>query len=165
MQSPFKKDHHSKTISTKCKVSISIFFFSIYKPNELNCFSIFLRGSILKMLNERYPEKLKQKWVDKQLDCPKQENEEDGISIMNIGGVFVVVIIGIVFAFVVLIVEFWYIKYYKKKYNIIEVAEYPREVLTSFNSMQKIMITTTIQGAKRKEIKRRPKDTQKNILA
>lgn len=70
------------------------------------------------MLNEKYPEKLKKKWIEKNLDCPKAEDDEDGISVMNIGGVFMVVIIGIIIAFFALIFEYWYIKYYRNKTNL-----------------------------------------------
>jgi len=34
-----------------------------------------------------------------------------GISIYNIGGVFIVILVGIGIAFITLIVEFWYYKY------------------------------------------------------
>ena len=51
---------------------------------------------ILQLLNERVLEDLKTKWWEfDRKDCPKIEDESDGISISNIGGVFLVIFIGI----------------------------------------------------------------------
>ena len=53
------------------------------------------RGSILQLLNKRVLEDLKTFWWDyERKECPKVEDESDGISIKNIGGVFLVIFIG-----------------------------------------------------------------------
>ena len=48
------------------------------------------------LLNQRVLEDLKTKWWEfDRKECPKIEDESDGISIYNIGGVFLVIFIGI----------------------------------------------------------------------
>lgn len=45
--------------------------------------------------------------------CEKPEDQSDGISIQNIGGVFIVIFVGIGLACVTLAFEFWYYKFKK----------------------------------------------------
>lgn len=69
--------------------------------------------SILKLLNQRKLEQLKERWWNKnpkKKNCPKLEDESDGISIQNIGGVFIVILIGIALSIVTLAFEYWYYK-------------------------------------------------------
>lgn len=59
------------------------------------------------LLNKRQLEKLKEDWWkndESQKPCEKPEDQSDGISIQNIGGVFIVIFVGIGMA--------WYVNYY-----------------------------------------------------
>lgn len=79
------------------------------------------------MLNKRQLEKLKEKWWNKnknKMDCEKPEDQSDGISIQNIGGVFIVIFVGIGLACITLVFEYWYYKY-RKNPKVIDVAEAP----------------------------------------
>lgn len=72
-------------------------------------------------------EKLKEDWWKNdefQRNCQKAEDQSDGISIQNIGGVFIVIFVGIGMACVTLIFEYWYYKY-RKNPKIIDVADAP----------------------------------------
>lgn len=69
---------------------------------------------ILQLLNQRALEQLKAKWWTKNVnkkDCPKVENESEGISIQHIGGVFLVIAFGTVLAFISLGFEYYWYKY------------------------------------------------------
>lgn len=71
---------------------------------------------ILMLLNKRELEKLKERWWkndEVQSTCQKPEDQSDGISIQNIGGVFIVIFVGIAMACVTLIFEYWWYKYRK----------------------------------------------------
>lgn len=51
-------------------------------------------NAILELLNKRQLEKLKEQWWkndELQSKCDKPEDQSDGISIQNIGGVFIVI--------------------------------------------------------------------------
>lgn len=68
------------------------------------------------LLNKRHLEKLKEKWWrkdDVSGKCEKPEDQSDGISIQNIGGVFIVIFVGIAMACLTLLFEFWYYKFRK----------------------------------------------------
>ncbi|XP_017461181.1 PREDICTED: ionotropic receptor 25a-like, partial [Rhagoletis zephyria] len=72
-----------------------------------------LSSAILKLLNQRRLENLKEKWwnrLPERIDCQDSKKQSDGISIQNIGGVFIVILIGVVLACVTLVVEYWYFK-------------------------------------------------------
>lgn len=72
----------------------------------------FVRYSILQLLNQRTLEKLKKKWWDKnKVKCPKLENESEGISLNNIGGVFILIAGGAALALVCLGFELYFFKY------------------------------------------------------
>lgn len=80
---------------------------------------------ILMLLNKRQLEKLKEDWWKNKeylKVCEKPEDQSDGISIQNIGGVFIVIFVGIGMACVTLLFEYWYYKY-RKNPKIIDVAE------------------------------------------
>lgn len=80
---------------------------------------------ILTLLNKRQLEKLKEKWWknDEALaKCDKPEDQSDGISIQNIGGVFIVIFVGIGMACITLVFEYWWYRY-RKNPRIIDVAE------------------------------------------
>lgn len=87
----------------RCKVNICIF-------------------RILQLLNKRYLEKLKEDWWKDKRKCEKVEDQSDGISIQNIGGVFIVIFVGIGMACLTLIFEYYWYKY-RKSTKIIDVAE------------------------------------------
>lgn len=76
------------------------------------------------LLNQRKLEKLKEDWWNDEFKktCEKPEDQSDGISIQNIGGVFIVIFVGIGMACVTLVFEYWYYKY-RKNPKIIDVAE------------------------------------------
>lgn len=68
------------------------------------------------LLNKRELEKLKERWWkndEVQSHCQKPEDQSDGISIQNIGGVFIVIFVGIAMACVTLIFEYWWYRYRK----------------------------------------------------
>ncbi|XP_076751604.1 ionotropic receptor 25a [Xylocopa sonorina] len=72
-------------------------------------------NAILILLNKRELEKLKDKWWKKNPDrknCDAENNQSDGISIHNIGGVFVVIFLGIIFACLTLAFEYWYYRHH-----------------------------------------------------
>uniref|UniRef100_A0A1A9WKV0 Ionotropic glutamate receptor C-terminal domain-containing protein n=1 Tax=Glossina brevipalpis TaxID=37001 RepID=A0A1A9WKV0_9MUSC len=69
--------------------------------------------------------KLKEKWWkndEVQAKCDKPEDQSDGISIENIGGVFIVIFVGIGMACITLLFEYWWYKY-RKNPRIIDVTE------------------------------------------
>lgn len=76
-------------------------------------------------------EKLKEKWWKKDdvsARCEKSEDQSDGISIQNIGGVFIVIFVGIGLACVTLIFEYWYYKFRKTGNKIFgDEPEFPMQ--------------------------------------
>ncbi|CAH0553818.1 unnamed protein product [Brassicogethes aeneus] len=82
--------------------------------------------AILSLLNKRELERLKEKWwsnnPEAKKDCEKQDDQSDGISIQNIGGVFIVIFVGIGLACITLAFEYWWYKY-RKGTNIIDVQQ------------------------------------------
>lgn len=75
-----------------------------------------LSTAILQLLNQRMLEKLKKKWWDKnKVKCPKLENESEGISLNNIGGVFILIAGGAALALVCLGFELYFFKYKPKQ--------------------------------------------------
>ncbi|XP_023316789.1 ionotropic receptor 25a [Trichogramma pretiosum] len=71
-------------------------------------------NAILMMLNKRKLEALKDQWWNKnplKQQCDKADDQSDGISIQNIGGVFIVIFVGIGLACVTLIFEYYYYRY------------------------------------------------------
>uniref|UniRef100_A0A182JSA2 Ionotropic glutamate receptor C-terminal domain-containing protein n=1 Tax=Anopheles christyi TaxID=43041 RepID=A0A182JSA2_9DIPT len=82
-------------------------------------------NAILMLLNRRELEKLKEQWWkndDVQNKCEKPDDQSDGISIQNIGGVFIVIFVGIGMACITLLFEFWYYKY-RNNSKVIDVVE------------------------------------------
>ncbi|CAG0883411.1 unnamed protein product [Cyprideis torosa] len=72
-----------------------------------------LNDAILKLLNQRRLESLKEKWWNQNPNkkvCDDTDDQSDGISIYNIGGVFIVIFVGIVLACLTLAIEYWYYK-------------------------------------------------------
>ncbi|ODM93591.1 Glutamate receptor ionotropic, kainate 2 [Orchesella cincta] len=97
-----------------------------------------LNDAILKLLNQRHLEQLKETWWndnDFKATCPKDDNQSDGISIHNIGGVFIVIFVGIVMACFTLVFEYWW---YRKRNIAEEMAEMalppPKEFGQSFST-------------------------------
>ncbi|XP_035782747.1 ionotropic receptor 25a-like isoform X2 [Anopheles albimanus] len=85
-------------------------------------------NAILMLLNRRELEKLKEQWWkndEVQNKCEKPDDQSDGISIQNIGGVFIVIFVGIGMACITLLFEFWYYKYHNnsKVIDIVGLAD------------------------------------------
>lgn len=81
----------------------------------------------MQLLNRRQLERLKEKWWNsnpKNIKCDKQDDQSDGISIQNIGGVFIVIFVGIGLACITLAFEYWWYKY-RKGSKVIAVQEGP----------------------------------------
>lgn len=78
-------------------------------------------------------ERLKEKWWSsnpKAIKCETQDDQSDGISIQNIGGVFIVIFVGIGLACITLAFEYWWYKY-RKGSKIISVQEVNKEFAPS----------------------------------
>merc|ERR1719495_2379876 len=72
-----------------------------------------LNDAILKLLNQRKLETFKERWWNQNPQkkiCEDSGEEGGGISIHNIGGVFIVIFVGIVLAIITLAFEYWYYK-------------------------------------------------------
>nr|QBB73016.1 ionotropic receptor [Protaetia brevitarsis] len=85
--------------------------------------------AILQLLNRRQLERLKEKWWSnnpKAMVCEKQDDQSDGISIQNIGGVFIVIFVGIGLASITLAFEYWWYKY-RKTSKVITIQETPSQ--------------------------------------
>ncbi|WAR22346.1 IR25A-like protein, partial [Mya arenaria] len=73
---------------------------------------------ILELSNNRILEDLTNKWWDSNelhKDCPRIENESDGISIKNIGGVFLLIAIGTGLSLIAFVCEYYYYRVRPKK--------------------------------------------------
>nr|QHA94732.1 ionotropic receptor 25a [Pardosa pseudoannulata] len=90
-----------------------------------------LSSAILKLLNQRKLEGLKEKWWNKnpaKVECDDSEQQSDGISIANIGGVFIVIFIGVVLAVITLGIEYLFYKKRKQRNTrVVTVEKYPNE--------------------------------------
>lgn len=87
--------------------------YTLTLENDVDILFVFIY-SILELQNKRKLEELEEKWWisnEDRLECPKIEQESDGISIKNIGGVFLVIAIGSVLALFTLAFEFYWYKY------------------------------------------------------
>lgn len=83
-----------------------------------------LSSTILKLLNQRRLENLKEKWWnqnEEKKECQDSKKQSDGISINNIGGVFIVIFIGVILACITLVIEYWYFK--KKESNVVTISD------------------------------------------
>ncbi|KAB0800767.1 hypothetical protein PPYR_06506 [Photinus pyralis] len=83
-----------------------------------------LNSAILNLLNMRQLERFKEFWWHEnpfRVKCEKQEDQSDGISIQNIGGVFIVIFVGICLACGTLGFEYWYYKH-RKVGNVIDIT-------------------------------------------
>lgn len=68
---------------------------------------------ILQLLNRRQLEQLKARWWTKnpkKRNCAKEDDQSDGISLSNIGGVFIVIFVGIGMACFTLGIEYWWFR-------------------------------------------------------
>ncbi|XP_050546759.1 ionotropic receptor 25a [Daktulosphaira vitifoliae] len=107
-------------------------------------------NAILLLLNKRKLEKLKETWWNmnpEKKQCEKQDNQSDGISIHNIGGVFIVIFVGIGLACLMLAFEYWWYKYKNNpkvsntmntKHMVINRNEMAYPVIPNFNDMSGI---------------------------
>lgn len=85
----------------------------------------------MQLLNRRQLERLKERWWTsnpKAVKCEKQDDQSDGISIQNIGGVFIVIFVGIGLACITLAFEYWWYKY-RKGSKVISVQEANKEFI------------------------------------
>jgi len=72
-----------------------------------------LNDAILRLLNQRKLEGMKERWWNQnpyRQNCDEDEEDTGGISIHNIGGVFIVIFVGIFLALITLAIEYWYYK-------------------------------------------------------
>lgn len=103
---------------------------------------------ILQLLNRRDLERLKEKWWNgnpERKDCEKVEDQSDGISIENIGGVFIVIFVGIGLACITLAFEYWWYKY-RKGSRIVDVRRqsnsqrpaFPKEKFEESNTLPRL---------------------------
>ena len=79
--------------------------------NQITYQTILFR--ILKLLNQRKLEGMKERWWNQnpyRQNCDAEEEDTGGISIHNIGGVFIVIFVGIFMALITLAIEYWYYK-------------------------------------------------------
>ncbi|KAK9884540.1 hypothetical protein WA026_007381 [Henosepilachna vigintioctopunctata] len=84
-----------------------------------------LNGVILDLMNRRKLESLRKKWWEnnpERMECPDPENPSEGISMRNIGGVFILIIIGIGMAIGILSLEY-YLYHREKEIKIIGVRD------------------------------------------
>lgn len=82
-------------------------------------------------------ERLKEKWWSGNPEakkCEKQEDQSDGISIQNIGGVFIVIFVGIGLACITLAFEYWWYKY-RKGSRIVDIKPTQTDKVTKIQSM------------------------------
>ncbi|XP_045465675.1 ionotropic receptor 25a-like [Harmonia axyridis] len=82
-----------------------------------------LNTAILELVNQRKLEELRLKWWDHNPEakkCPLPEDPSDGISVANIGGVFIVILVGIGLAIVILCIEYFF--YSKQKQDKVELV-------------------------------------------
>uniref|UniRef100_A0A1I8PVZ8 Ionotropic glutamate receptor C-terminal domain-containing protein n=2 Tax=Stomoxys calcitrans TaxID=35570 RepID=A0A1I8PVZ8_STOCA len=84
-----------------------------------------LNDAILKLLNKQRLEQLKIKWWLKnkdELKCRKSKDQADGITIENIGGVFIIIVVGIGVSCIILVFEYWWF-ILRKRPRVITVTE------------------------------------------
>jgi ionotropic glutamate receptor len=77
-----------------------------------------LNDAILRLLNQRKLEGMKERWWnanENRRNCEKEDEDTGGISIHNIGGVFIVIFVGIVLALITLAAEYYYYKFMASK--------------------------------------------------
>ncbi|XP_003743738.1 ionotropic receptor 25a [Galendromus occidentalis] len=86
-----------------------------------------LSSAILKLLNQRRLESLKETWWNQnseKKECDEEGKNNDGISIKNIGGVFIVIFIGVVMACITLVFEYFWYKNKKPRSKVVSVKEH-----------------------------------------
>lgn len=97
-----------------------------------------LNDAILRLLNLRKLEGMKERWWNQnpnKVTCEEDEEDTGGISIHNIGGVFIVIFVGIFLALITLGFEYWY---YKNKVPsrvqsaVVKVSEFDKDVKKGF---------------------------------
>ncbi|XP_018303765.1 ionotropic receptor 25a isoform X1 [Mycetomoellerius zeteki] len=89
-------------------------------------------NAILILLNKRKLEKMKNEWWKNnpiRKNCDLKNDQSDGISIHNIGGVFLVIFVGIIFACLTLAFEYWYYRH-RAKVTELNQATPPKTKMT-----------------------------------
>lgn len=76
------------------------------------------------LLNEQRLNKLREKWwaAPKGLNCDDYEDHSEGISLHDIGGVFVAIFVGIAIACITLVFEYVWYKKYRANPKVIDVG-------------------------------------------
>lgn len=135
------------------------FVVAIESPSHLTSVSSLLSlRRILQLLNKRQLERLKERWWDTDKfkeKCVKPEDQADGISIQNIGGVFIVIFVGIGMACVTLAFEFWYYRY-RFEPQIMEVTEQASREKTETKTETKSKLNNLIEKHFVKDISQKP---------
>ncbi|PAV77007.1 hypothetical protein WR25_00124 [Diploscapter pachys] len=90
-----------------------------------------ISSAILVLLNQRRLETLKEKWWNNnpnKMTCPDITDQSDGISIENIGGVFIVIAAGIALSIITLAIEFFFYKRRSRNVDLkdTQLAEAPK---------------------------------------
>ncbi|WKY17302.1 hypothetical protein Q1695_001700 [Nippostrongylus brasiliensis] len=99
--------------------------------------------AILLLLNERQLEVLKEKWWNenpRKSECPQSSIEKNGISIENIGGVFVVILCGVFLSLIVMILEYFCYRV-KRSRQTTRVSSEQMSASVRKNDMQSISST------------------------
>lgn len=96
--------------------------------------------------------------------CEKAEDQSDGISIQNIGGVFIVIFVGIGMACVTLMFEYWWYKF-RKQPKIIDVAEASSNLQKSKHTSKLGMGTTFNKQFNRDSVQKNSTLRPRNQLA
>nr|QZH55075.1 ionotropic receptor 25a [Achelura yunnanensis] len=105
-------------------------------------------NAILQLLNKRKLEKLKEKWWagnPEAIKCEKQDDQSDGISIQNIGGVFIVIFMGIGLACITLGVEYWWYKW-RRQTTVGDVTQVEPAKKTRNNVDSNREVATKLEG-------------------
>ncbi|KAI5740635.1 hypothetical protein M8J76_005732 [Diaphorina citri] len=115
---------------------------------QVSAYQISFCFRILLLLNKRKLEKLKEIWWNQNPEkkkCDKQDNQTDGISIHNIGGVFIVIFVGIALACVTLAFEYWWYKYRNPQLNEFTAN---KQNIDEFNRKMKIAAITDYENVR-----------------
>ncbi|OWF55104.1 ionotropic receptor 25a-like [Mizuhopecten yessoensis] len=113
-----------------------------------------ISNAILQLLNERFLEKLKARWWTEnpeKIECPNIEDESEGISIKNIGGVFLVIAVGTGLALICLAFEFYLYRYKPKleakRYGVAKKQSRAELVTNGVNGSSSVNTSRTSNGS------------------
>ncbi|XP_060066493.1 LOW QUALITY PROTEIN: ionotropic receptor 25a-like [Ylistrum balloti] len=113
-----------------------------------------ISNAILQLLNERFLEMLKARWWTdnpEKIECPNIEDESEGISIKNIGGVFLVIAVGTGLALICLAFEFYLYRYKPKleakRYGVAKKQSRAELVTNGVNGSSSVTRNNTSNGS------------------